>query len=103
MTFLGVSPTPSTGALIRSDGIRSSTGTSTGPARRSIPGSTSGAWTRSWLADGAKAGWALACAEVVVDGEGRGARWASLAWTMQQAASTGGAITTARDRADAML
>src|SRR6202165_2394598 len=101
ITFLGVSPTPSTGALIRSEGIRSSTGTSTGPARRSIPGSTSGAWTRSWLADGAKAGWALACAEVVAGGGGRGARWASVAWAFPQAASTVAAISAAVSRPDA--
>ena len=38
ITFSAVIPTPSTGALIWSDGIRSSSGTSTGPARRSRPG-----------------------------------------------------------------
>src|ERR1700730_1070408 len=91
MVFLGVSPTPSTGALIRSDGIRSSTGTATGPARRSIPGSTSGVWTRSWLADCAEPG----CAEVVADGDGRGTGWPSLAWAFPQAARKVVAISAA--------
>src|SRR5207245_9731573 len=56
ITFFELIPTPSTGALIRSEGILSSRGRSTGPARRSRPGSINCDGTRSWSADGPEAG-----------------------------------------------
>src|ERR1700681_1455295 len=99
ITFLGLRPTASIGALIRSEGIRSSTGTSTGPARRSTLGSTNGAWTSSWLEDGGKAGRAPpACAEVDAAGDGWRSGWPSLAWALPQAARTVAAISAAVSR-----
>src|SRR6202022_3733928 len=81
-------------ALIRSRGIRSSSGTSTGPARRSRPGSTNDAGTTNWSADRAKAG---------TPEDGRGEVAASrdglpLAWAFPQAASTMTPVRGARTR-----